>query len=310
MPRGRFAPSPSGPLHIGNLRTALVAWLLARHTGGDFLIRVEDLDPATARPDVARSQLEDLRRLGLDWDAPPLLQSTRRHAHRAAVEQLVARDLTYPCWCSRRDIREAPRAPHAPEGAYPGTCRALDGKARARRSATADRPPALRLRTDRIVGNRRVTFVDGVAGPVAVDVDDFVLRRGDGLPSYHVAVVLDDDHQGVDQVVRGDDLLTTTPRHLVLAAAWDLTPPRHHHVPLVLAPDGTRLAKRHGAVTLADRLALGDHPRRVVGRLAESLGLAEPGEHVGPADLLDRFDPTRLPRTPWRLRPRDIEEPW
>ncbi len=309
MPRGRFAPSPSGPLHIGNLRTALLAWLHARHAGDDFVVRIEDLDPATSRDDHARSQLGDLARLGLDWDGEPLRQSTRRRDHLAAIAELTDRGLTYPCWCSRREILEAPRAPHEPAGAYPGTCRRLSPREAAERAAR-DRPPALRLRADLVVADREITFTDGLHGPVTHRVDDLVVRRGDGTPSYHVAVVLDDHHQGVEEVVRGDDLLASTVRHLVLARAWGLPEPRHVHVPLVLAPDGSRLAKRHGAVTLADRLALGDTPARVVGRLAASVGLARTGEDLTPDRLLDRFEPGLVPTTPWRLHPRDLEEPW
>lgn len=288
---GRFAPSPTGRLHVGNLRTALLAWLFARAAGSRFLLRVEDLDPADARPEHEASQLADLAALGLDWDPPVVRQSERREAHTAAVERLVEAGLTYPCYCTRREIREAARAPHGPPGAYPGTCRDLTRRERAAREA-AGRRPAIRLRTDGQV----IAFRDRLHGEVAVPVDDFVLRRNDGLVAYNVAVVVDDADAGVEQVVRGDDLLASTPRQILLARLLDLPVPSYAHVPLVLGPDGSRLAKRHGAVTLPELEAQGVD---VLNLLAASVGLAEPGERVTAANLVERFDPDRLPREPW-----------
>jgi glutamyl-tRNA synthetase len=294
VPDGRFAPSPSGPLHLGNLRTALVAWLAARSTASRFLLRVEDLDPSDARPEHERGQLADLAAIGLDWDPPVVRQSERREAHEAAIERLVGDGRTYPCYCTRREIREAAAAPHGPAGAYPGTCRDLTAAERREREATG-RPPALRLRA----GAEVVTVEDGRAGSISLAVDDLVLRRNDGIPAYNLAVVVDDAFQGIEEVVRGDDLLDSTPRQVLLARLLDLPAPAYAHVPLVVGPDSQRLAKRHGAVTLADLAALGVGATEVRSRLAASLGLAEPGELVAAADLVERFDPARLPRDPW-----------
>jgi glutamyl-tRNA synthetase len=274
-----------------------VAWLFARAAGSRFVVRVEDLDPATSRPEHEAGQLADLAALGLDWDGPPLRQSTRRAAHDDAIATLVARGLTYPCYCTRREVQAAAAAPHgpSPEGAYPGTCRELTATQRAAREAEGRRP-AVRLRADGV----EVTVVDLLRGPVTAVVDDLVLRRADGVPAYNLAVVVDDAFQGVELVVRGDDLLLSTPRQVHLARLLGATPlPGHAHVPLVLAPDGNRLAKRHGAVTLADRAALGEDAAAVRTRLAASLGLCEPGERPSLADLLARFDPGRLPSAPW-----------
>jgi len=294
VPTGRFAPSPTGPLHLGNLRTALVAWLFARSSGGRFLLRVEDLDPVTATRDKEAAQLADLAALGLDWDGPVVRQSERRAAHEAALDRLVAEGRTYPCWCSRREIREAAAAPHAIPGVYPGTCRDLSEAERTERAASG-RPVALRLRAD----GTEVEVVDRIRGPVRRRVDDVVLRRNDGVPAYNLAVVVDDAAQGVEEVVRGDDLLEVTPTQAHLCDLLGLPRPSWAHVPLVLGPDGARLAKRHGAVTLAELAAAGIGPDEVRGRLAVSLGLAEPGEAVSADDLVTRFDPARLPREPW-----------
>ena len=303
MPTGRFAPSPTGPLHLGNLRTALIAWLFARSSGGRFILRFEDLDTAASRPEHFASQERDLRAIGLDWDGPPLRQSERRAEHDAAVRELERRGLTYACYCSRREVREAAQAPHGelPEGSYRGTCRTLTQRDLAEREA-AGRRPALRLRA----GEATAEFVDILRGPQTGTVDDFVLRRGDGVPSYNVAVVIDDAAQGIDEVVRGDDLLPTTPRQVLLAQLLGLDVPRYAHVPLVLAPDGNRLAKRDGAVTLDDRLGLGEDATGVVTMLAVSLGLAAADERVTPSELVGRFRPQALPLTAWVLTEADL----
>ena len=292
---GRFAPSPTGSLHLGNLRTALTAWLFARSAGARFLMRVEDLDSGRARPRFEHEQLEDLDAIGLDWDGPVVRQSERRDRYQRAIEALAARDLLYGCFCSRAEIREAASAPHGPlpEGAYPGTCREL-GAAELRTRRASGRPPALRVRA----GAARIDFEDRLLGPHSGIVDDFVVRRGDGMPAYNLAVVVDDGEQGVTEVVRGADLLETTPRQLLLGRLLGLERPVYAHVPLVLAPDGSRLAKRHGAVTLRDRP---EGPAGVLSALAATLGLADAGEPVTPALLLARFDPVRLPLEPTRL---------
>jgi glutamyl-tRNA synthetase len=299
MATGRFAPSPTGDLHLGNLRTALVAWLFARSAGSAFLVRMEDLDRAQAGPEHEASQLGDLAALGLDWDGEVVRQSDRFDRYVAAIAALEDRGFTYPCYCTRREVREAAAAPHRgpmPEGAYPGTCRELTAAHRSERRA-AGRPPALRLRAD--VGE--VTVGDDLLGPITAAVDDLVLRRNDGVPAYNLAVVVDDAAQGVEQVVRGDDLATSAPRQRYLADLLGLSGVAYAHVPLVLAPSGDRLAKRHGAVTLADLAGRGVATSAVVGALATSLGLAEPGESVAAAELVSRFAPHRLAREPWTV---------
>lgn len=305
MVTGRFAPSPTGELHVGNLRTFLLAWLFARSDEGTILLRFEDLDIATARTEHEAAQHRDLVALGLDWDGDPVRQSDRRDLYEDAIADLERAGLTYRCWCSRREILEAAAAPHGPPGSYPGTCRDLGAVEIAEREASG-RPPALRLRTD----HPTVTIHDTVCGEHSETVDDFVLRRGDGTPAYNLVVVIDDADQGVDQVVRADDLLSSTPRHAHLLDVLALPHPRWAHVPLVLGPDGVRLAKRHGSVTLQDRTRLGDTPRRVVGRFAESLGLVPAGTDCTPAELLDSFDPAAMPRDAWMLTADDLVLPW
>lgn len=289
---GRYAPSPSGDLHLGNLRTALLAWLFARSTGRRFALRVDDLD--RVRPGAAERQLDDLARIGLDWDGPVVRQSDRMPRYQAAIDRLTETGLTYECFCTRREIQQAATAPHGPMGAYPGTCRGLSAGERDRRRVSG-RPAALRLRAPRT----DFEITDRLHGRYRGPVDDVVLRRGDGVPAYNLAVVVDDADMGVDQVVRGDDLLSSTPRQAYLATLLGLPVPQYVHVPLVLNRTGQRLAKRDGAVTLADRLALGDSVEDVVAALARSLGFD--GRTV--AELLDEFDPARLQRKPWTLEP-------
>jgi glutamyl-tRNA synthetase len=298
---GRYAPSPTGPLHLGNLRTALLAWLFARSAGASFLLRIEDLDPQRSRAEHEQRQREDLRALGLDWDGELPRQSQRTERYRAALERLRDEGRTYPCWCSRADIRAAAHAPHGPlpEGAYPGTCRDLTAAQRARRELESGRPPALRLDARA----EAVRFDDRVHGTVEGAVDDFVLWRSDGTPAYNLAVLVDDAEQEVGEVVRGDDLLETTPRQILLARFLDLRAPAYAHVPLVLGPNGERLAKRHGAVTLAELAARGETPADALAWMARSLGLAEVGERPAAAALIGRFDPDRLPRTATTLDP-------
>lgn len=290
---GRYAPSPTGTLHLGNLRTALLAWLFARSQSAGFLVRIDDLDTARVRPGVAEAQLADLAALGLDWDGPVVRQSQRLELYREATARLDGAGLLYPCYCTRAEIREAASAPHgAPaDGTYPGTCRELSAAQRAERER-AGRPPALRLRAAGTV----VAFSDRLLGERRDAVDDLVVRRNDGAPAYNLAVVVDDAAQRVREVVRGADLLDTTARQLHLGALLELPAPSYAHVPLVLGPDGARLAKRHGAVTLAHRAARGDSPLDVRAQLAASVGLSEPGEAPSLDELVERFDPSALPR--------------
>jgi glutamyl-tRNA synthetase len=297
MADGRFAPSPTGPLHLGNLRTALVAWLFARSAGSRFLVRMEDLDRVTASQAHEASQLRDLAALGLDWDGDVVRQSERFELHRAAIAQLTEGGLTYPCYCTRREIREAAAAPHGThaDSAYPGTCRDLTAGERAAREAEG-RPAALRLRVQ--LGTVE-SFDDRVHGAVTGIVDDVVLCRNDGVPAYNLAVVVDDAAQGVGEVVRGDDLVASTPRQIHLARLLGLTVPAYAHVPLVLGPDHARLAKRHGAVTLDELASDGIDALRIRSHLAASLELCDHGERPTMAQLLERFDPAALPRRPW-----------
>jgi glutamyl-tRNA synthetase len=292
---GRFAPSPTGPLHVGNLRTALLAWLFARSAGARFLVRVEDLDRSRVRPGIEERQLADLRAIGLDWDGPVVRQSERMGLYGEAVARLDDEGLLYPCYCTRKEIRAAVSAPHGIPAAdrYPGTCRELTGAERAEKEA-AGRPLALRVRAE----GARVAFEDRLLGRQKGEMDDFVVRRNDGAPAYQLAVVVDDAAQGVGEVVRGADLVDSTPRQILLARLLGLSVPSYAHVPLVLGPDGARLAKRHGAVTLEELVARGNGPGDVLAWMARSLGLAGPGEKLAIEDLLARFDPEKLPREP------------
>jgi len=288
---GRFAPSPTGTLHLGNLRTALVAWLFARSQDARYLVRMEDLDTGRVRAQFYDEQLHDLAALGLDWDGPVVRQSERIPLYESALGELREQGLVYECWCTRAEIREAASAPHAdvPEGAYPGTCLRLAAAERAEREASG-RPPALRVRAD----GARIAFDDRLAGHFEGLVDDFVVRRNDGAFAYNLAVVVDDAAQGIGEVVRGVDLLDSTPRQLWLGARLGLPAPRHAHVALMLGPDGARLAKRHGAVTLADRAALGQTADDVRDELAASLQLGARGELLTPAELVERFSVNEL----------------
>ena len=293
---GRYAPSPTGELHVGNLRTALLAWLFARSEGRPFLVRVEDLDEGRVREPFVAEQLEDLRAIGLDWDGEPVRQSTREALYAEALARLEERGLVFRCFCSRREVREAASAQHGelPEGYYPGTCLRLSEE-ESRRRAEAGEEFALRLRA----GGAEIEFADRLHGTRRERVDDLVLRRRDGAFAYNLAVVVDDGDQGIGQVVRGDDLLPSTAGQAHLCDLLGLERPEWAHVPLVLGPDGARLAKRHGAVTLRDLAAArGWTPADAITWMASSLGLAEAGAQTDPRELLDRFDAARLPREP------------
>jgi glutamyl-tRNA synthetase len=285
---GRFAPSPSGDLHVGNLRTAWLAWLWARSTGRAFVLRVEDLD--RVRAGAEQRQLDDLRALGLDWDGPVMRQSDRQDAYAAALTALSDAGLTYPCVCTRREILDAPTAPHAPPGTYPGTCRDLSDAERELRAA--ERPAALRLRA----AVTEWTVSDALRGDVTGVVDDFVLQRNDGVPAYNLAVVVDDAAQGIDQIVRGDDLLTSAPRQAYLASLLGHPVATYAHVPLALNRAGARLAKRDGAVTRPELEARGLDTFALI---VASLGMTG----SSPRELLPTFDPGSLPTTPWIFDP-------
>ena len=296
--RGRFAPSPTGALHLGNLRTALLSWLHLRSQGGEWRVRMEDLDRVTASQEHERDQLAALAALGMAPDGPVVRQSERFPLYREAIATLRRDDRVYECFCTRREIREAASAPHGdlPDGSYPGTCRSLSARRRAE-LVDEGRRPALRLRTD----GERISFTDLVVGPFVGAVDDVVLQRNDGVPAYNLAVVVDDALQGMTHVLRGDDLLSSTPRQILLQRLLGFGQPTYAHVPLVLGHDGTRLAKRHGAVTLAELVARGWTPTRVLALLGHSIGLCDRDDDVSIADLLPQFSLDRVPRVPWSL---------
>ena len=299
--RGRFAPSPTGKLHLGNVRTALLAWLQARAAGGELLLRIEDLDRARSRQEFVDSALRDLEYLGLDWDGTPWFQSERQALYDEALGSLAARGQVYGCYCSRAEIARAASAPHGPsdEGPrYPGTCAQLTVEERAERERV--RPPAMRFRAR--AGEVEVT--DLIHGPfrqdVAREVGDFVVRGRDGIASYQLAVVVDDAASGITHVLRGEDLLSSTPRQLQLYEALGARAPAFAHVPLLTDPDGRRLAKREGATELA---WLREHrvaPERVLGVLAQWSGLGE-GEPISARALVERFSLERLSRAPVRV---------
>ncbi|MCS4535562.1 tRNA glutamyl-Q(34) synthetase GluQRS [Corynebacterium sp. HS2168-gen11] len=286
-PAGRYAPSPSGDLHLGNLRTATLAWLFARRTGRHFYVRIEDIDTQRSRPDSAARQLEDLAALGLDWDGEVLHQTTRFRAYETALARLPH----YECYCSRKDIQQAASAPHGIPGHYPGTCRELTDEQRALRRQqlrAENRQPAIRLRAD------VTTFPikDLYHGELLGDVDDMILKRGGQAPdwAYNLAVVVDDGYQGVDQVVRGDDLLSSAARQAYLAHLLSIKAPEFIHVPLVLNSNGQRLAKRDGAVTMREIGA-----QEAFQFISTSLRSAA----RTPQELLETFDPATLDRNPY-----------
>lgn len=298
--RTRFAPSPTGDLHLGGAWTALASWVWARRAGGEFVVRVEDLDPARTVDGSEARILEDLRWLGLDWDGPLIRQSDRSAFYESALGTLFRDDLVYPCDCSRAEIARAASAPHGGEEVvYPGTCRDRD------RGRGMRRTPSLRVR----VPDETIAFDDLVAGRfeqnLARDVGDFVVRRGDGAFAYQLAVVLDDVASQVSVVVRGADLVASTPRQIWLARALGADAPRYAHVPLVVAPDGARLEKRTFSPAVRALRAAGMAPECVVGELAFGLGLAEAPEPITPRALADAAAGREIAwrTTPWRVPP-------
>ena len=267
-------------------------------------MRIEDLDGPRVRPGLEHRILEELRWLGLDWDEGPDVggpngpyrQSERSGRYSAALDRLRLAGLVYPCFCSRAEIAQASQAPHASDEGprYPGTCRDLPEAERAFRALR--RPPAWRFR----VPPGPVAFDDGVHGPCSFDVSetvgDFVVARADGVPSYQLAVALDDAAMEITDVVRGDDLLPSTSRQILLYRVLELPVPRFAHVPLVVGEDGERLAKRHGALSLGELRERGADPAAVVGMLAAMSGLAPPDAQVRPADLVTGFRLDAIPR--------------
>jgi glutamyl-tRNA synthetase len=294
---GRLAPSPTGAQHIGNARTYLIAWLAARSAGDKVLLRIEDIDSPRVKPAASREALEDLRWLGLDWDGEPIVQSTRMDWYSEALSCLRERELVYPCLCTRSDIERAASAPHAEhEGSvYPGTC----AYRRANDLSDLDAASvAWRFRLPEQIA----AFDDAYRGLTAIDLHecggDFVVWKAAGTPAYQLAVVVDDAATGVTQVIRGDDLLPSTPRQLLLYEALRLTPPRFAHVPLVVGPDGRRLAKRHGDTRLSALRRAGIGPEKLLGFLAWSCGWVSRIEPVSLKDLLVVFRLGLIPPKP------------
>jgi glutamyl-tRNA synthetase len=293
-PVGRLAPSPTGAQHVGNARTYLIAWLSARSQGGRVVLRIEDIDSPRVKPGSAEQACDDLRWLGLDWDDGPIVQTQRLSHYEAALQQLQLRELVYPCTCTRTDVERASSAPHLDhEGpVYPGTC---VGNTVADAAHFGGVPHCWRLR----LPSASPAFVDGFRGPTHIDLrtvgGDFVVWKAPnrpgttGTPAYQLAVVVDDSAQGVTEVIRGDDLVSSTPRQLLLYELLGLRPPRFVHVPLVVGPDGRRLAKRHGDTRLAALRDAGVSPEMLVGLLAWSCGWLGAVYPVTARELLPRF---------------------
>lgn len=290
---GRFAPSPSGRMHLGNAFSSLMAWLGARSTGGRMVMRIEDLDPRAQSRERADQIMRDLTWLGLDWDEGPYYQSERIDRYEEALAQLDAQGLIYPCFCTRSQLHAA-SAPHASDGTYvyQGTCRGLSRQEVASRAKV--RPPAIRLRVPEPSEPLGViAFDDLVFGAheevLAQDCGDFLVRRSDGVFAYQLAVVVDDALMGVTEVVRGRDLLGSVARQQYLFALLGYQAPTYAHVPLLVAPDGRRLSKRERDLDLGALKDAGADPRQIVGTLAHAVGIADEGERVSPHELITRF---------------------
>ncbi len=295
---GRFAPTPSGRMHLGNVFSALMAWLAVRSADGRMVLRIEDLDTRAQNPQVAQDLMRDLEWLGLDWDEGPYYQSQRRDLYQAAVDDLAARGLTYPCFCSRADLHAA-SAPHASDGTYiyQGTCRGLTPEQVAEK--TTARPPATRLIVPAAIDPAgAIAFTDAVYGPqrevLASECGDFIIRRSDGVFAYQLVVVVDDGLMGINQVVRGMDLLGSCARQTHLARLLGFQPPAYAHVPLLVAPDGRRLAKREKDLDLGALRAAGVSPQQICGALAAAAGFIEPGQKTTPQELIEAFSWEKL----------------
>ena len=298
--RGRLAPSPTGAQHVGNARTYLIAWLSARSKGGRVLLRMEDIDSPRIKPGAAEQAVDDLRWLGLDWDEGPIVQTERLPLYEQALDTLQQQELVYPCTCTRADVERAASAPHQEhEGpVYPGTCayrRAADA------DSLGDQAFAWRFR----VPDEPITFHDAFRGPMTLNPrdlsGDFVVWKSAGTPAYQLAVVVDDALLGITEVVRGDDLIPSTPRQLLLYRALGYAPPTFAHVPMVVGPDGRRLAKRHGDTRLASLRAAGVKPETLVGLFAWSCGWLERVEPITTQELLPRFRLDTIPPRPFVL---------
>lgn len=288
MTVGRFAPSPSGRMHLGNVFTALLAWLSVRSQGGKMLLRIEDLDPERSKPEFIHALREDLLLLGLDWEEEMPLQSGRAEVYETYFSKLPV----YPCYCTRKELHSA-RAPHSSDGTflYEGTCRHLTPAQRAEKS----RAPSWRLALD----HREISFTDGIYGLQkqipAQACGDFILRRADGVYAYQLAVVVDDALGGVTEVVRGRDLLDSTPRQIWLYERLGFPVPKFIHVPLLVAPDGRRLSKREADLDLS-ALLLRYSPQELTGILAYAAGLTDSPSPITPQELIHSFAWSKLPQ--------------
>lgn len=293
METGRFAPSPSGRMHLGNALSAMLAWLSAKHQGGEILLRIEDLDPARSRAEYAQGIMDDFRWLGLNWDRRAEDQSKRGAAYAAALSTLKKLDLLYPCYCSRDQLHAA-SAPHASDGRviYGGTCRNLTPEQR----AVMTKKPSLRIR----LPDQEVHVRDGLQGELIMNLQrefgDIILRRADGVAAYQLAVVVDDGSEGVTEVVRGRDLLTSTPVQLYLYGLLGLTPPRFYHVPMLLSADGRRLSKRDRDLDFG---YLRQHfsPEEIIGLLGHLAGLLDRWEPISPRELACEFSWSKVRKT-------------
>jgi glutamyl-tRNA synthetase len=298
LTRGRYAPSPTGDLHLGNLRTALLAWLFARCADGQFVLRIEDLDRPRVRPGAGERMLFDLHWLGLDWDEgpdiggphAPYIQSERQEMYVTYLQHLLDKGLIYPCYCTRAEIARAASAPHGDEGPrYPGTCRYLT-HAQRRQHEVHNRHPSLRFRVD---DERTISFTDLLVGPVEQQVQqavgDFIVCRSDGIFAYQFAVVVDDALMHINQVVRGADLLQSTARQILLFEALGIPVPTFAHVPLLLDEHENRFSKRTQSASLEPLRASGAIPAQIVGQLAADCGLTSKGEQLSARDLAQRY---------------------
>ncbi len=306
--RSRLAPSPTGAQHLGNARTHLIAYWAARQAGGELVFRIDDLDSPRVKPWAIEQAIEDIRWLGIDWDGEVTLQSRHQPQYDATLKRLIDSpdQLVYPCYCSRKDVSEAASAPHESpfrgEGpVYPGTCA---GYRRGDPIATTEHSWRLRVR------DQTVCFDDLVLGRQrcnpAADLGDFPITTKNGQVSYQLAVVVDDLRQGVDCVIRGNDLVASTFRQLELYRRLNQNPPRYAHVPLVRGLDGRRLAKRHGDTRLSHYRDAGVRPEEIVGWAAFSLGIIDRREACGAAELIDQFDWSVVPRDDIRIDPENL----
>jgi glutamyl-tRNA synthetase len=301
---GRLAPSPTGGLHVGHARTFLVAWLAARAAGGRMVLRIEDIDASRVKPGATRGMIDDLLWLGFDWEEGPdvggphgpYLQSERLAVYDAALRRLQEAEAVYPCTCSRADIARAASAPHAgDEGPiYPGTC---SGRSVSDALELGDRPFCWRVRASNRPDFRWNDLILGPQRAGADDTGDFIVCRSSGEPSYQLAVVCDDGAMEVNQVIRGDDLVASTPRQLLLGKLLAMPSPQFGHVPLVYGRDGKRLAKRDGSIKLNTLRERGADPRSLIGHIAGSIGL--PCVPAEPRGLVSLFELPGVPRSPW-----------